>query len=251
MQYPDESSILYHSHHRLHMEDLPLWLDLAERQGGAILELGCGTGRILLPLATAGHRVLGLDRDAGMLAVLANNLTAFLSVKVDVIQADMAAIPLRAIFNLVIMPCNTFSTLLDDERRNVLGWISKHLAAGGVFAASLPNPHFLQSLPNKSDAEIEEVFFHPLDGEPVQVSSAWKRTQRYFNLTWHYDHLLEDGRVQRVSIQVRHNLLTVAEFLSEFSEAGLQVVGMYGDYDRSPYDGDAPNLILLATAPAF
>ena len=251
MPYSDISPILYHSHHSLHMEDLPLWLDLAESHGGSIIELGCGTGRILLPLAEAGHRVLGLDRDAGMLAFLRNCLTAPLAARVDIVQADMAAIPFRTVFNLVIMPCNTFNTLTEDERRYVLGWISKHLAAGGLFAASLPNPHFLQSLPKQSEAEIEEFFFHPLDGEPVQVSSAWKRTSRDFTLVWHYDHLLKDGRVDRVSTQVRHNLFTVSEILSEFSEAGLRVEGMYGDYDRSAFDRDAANLILLAASAAF
>jgi len=233
------------------MEDLPLWLDLAERQGGTTLELGCGTGRVLLPLADAGHRVFGLDRDAGMLRFLVSRLSTSLAIRVGVVRAEMVAIPFKSVFNLVLIPCNTFSTLSKDERFHVLGWVSQHLAEGGLFAASMPNPQFLQSLPRISEADVEEIFIHPLDGEPVQVSSAWKRTQRFFILTWHYDHLLKDGRVHRTSAQVYHNLLSVAEILAEFTQAGLDVVEIYGDFNKSTYAQDAPNLILITKLAEF
>ena len=54
---------LYHAHHSRNLEDLPFWQELARQQGSPILELGCGSGRVLLPLARAGYNVVGLERE--------------------------------------------------------------------------------------------------------------------------------------------------------------------------------------------
>ena len=61
---------LYHAHHGQYQEDLPFWLKLANQQGGPVLELGCGTGRVLLPLARGGFQTVGLDNDLEMLRFL-------------------------------------------------------------------------------------------------------------------------------------------------------------------------------------
>jgi SAM-dependent methyltransferase len=81
---------LYHAHHNLYADDLPFWLDLAGKVDGPVLELGCGTGRVLLPLAQAGRQVYGLDNDWEMLRFLANRLTPDLRSLADLIQADMS-----------------------------------------------------------------------------------------------------------------------------------------------------------------
>ena len=59
--------LLYHAHHNRYKEDLPFWLELAARHGDPVLELGCGSGRVLLALAQDGYQVYGLDNDPGML----------------------------------------------------------------------------------------------------------------------------------------------------------------------------------------
>ncbi len=84
---------LYHAHHNRHLDDLPFWQGLAARQGGLILELGCGTGRLLIPLAEAGYRLVGLDYDAGMLEALQARLPATSAERVGLVQADLRAIP--------------------------------------------------------------------------------------------------------------------------------------------------------------
>jgi hypothetical protein len=84
--------------------------------------------------------------------------------------------------------------------------VRQHLAPGGIFAASLPNPLRLASLPARGPAEVEETFPHPRTGNPVQVSSAWQRRKDAFTLTWHYDHLLPDGQVERQTVETCHSL---------------------------------------------
>ncbi len=237
---------LYRAHHGAHLEDLPFWLALAARQGSPILELGCGTGRVLLPLARGGNQVYGLDYDAGMLAELKRQLPGELHSLATIWQADLAAFHLARRFSLVILPCNTFSALSIDVCRRMLANTFAHLLPGGLFAASLPNPDLLARLPAQPDPEVEEIFAHPLDGEPVQVSSKWQRKRGLFELDWLYDHLLPDGRVERTRITVRHRLDPPGSYRNLIEESGLTLEGQYGDFDFSPYKPGSPNLILIA-----
>ncbi len=137
---------LYHAHHSLHSEDLAFWLDLAAKQPGPILELGCGTGRILIPLAQSGHTVVGLDNDPGMLALLKSHLPPLLSHKPLVIQADFTQFHLGRTFGLVLMPCNTYSTLSPEARRSTLVSVRAHFQPGGMFAVCFAQPRLAAQL---------------------------------------------------------------------------------------------------------
>jgi SAM-dependent methyltransferase len=243
--------LLYHAHHARHTEDLPLWQELARRYPGNILELGCGTGRVLLPLAQAGHPVLGLDRDAQMLAYLQSQLPAELSGQVLLIQADMAAYAFSRHFSLILLPCNTFSTLPGGTRLRVLELAHQHLIPGGCLAVSLPNPAVMRRMPADGEPEVEETFAHPLDGEPVQVSSAWRRAEGKFHLTWTYDHLRPDGQVERHTLTASHELAPFEHYQAQIEQAGLQLSAAWGDYDASPYTHQSDHLLLLAVRPDF
>ena len=238
---------LYHAHHNRHLEDLPFWLELARRYDGSILELGCGSGRVLLPLARQGHRVVGLERDAEMLTVLHEVLTPDLEVQVQLVQGDMAAFNLGQHYALILLPCNTLSTLDAAQRLGMLECVRRHLRPDGLFAASLPNPALLRRLPRSAEPELEESFPHPLDGEPVQVSNGWLRTSRHLTIQWHYDHLLPDGQVERISTQARHELASADDYAAELAAAGLRPVERYGDFDGSIFHPQSPYLILTAS----
>jgi len=237
---------LYHTHHNRDIEDLPFWLSLAVQQGGPILELGCGTGRVALPLARAGYAVYGVDRDASMLAFLQASLLSSTCLSLIMIQADLTAFHLEKNFSLILLPCNTFTTLSSNERRAMLVCVKNHLTKGGLFVASLPNPSRLARLPLHSEIELEDVFQHPLSGEPVQVSSSWDHIDQYFTLSWHYDHLLPDGLVERLTVITRHDLSPLKVYLEEMKAVNLRIETKYGDYDRSRYHRNSPNLIILA-----
>ena len=238
---------LYHAHHDLHREDMPFWLNLAAQTGGPILELGCGTGRVLIRLAQAGWGCVGLDRDLGMLHYLVSNLPPALKVKPQLVAADISRFALQEQFPLILLPCNTYSTLTTQQRLDCLSRVRRHLKPGGIFAASLPNPEIWDQLPARSDAEYEEEFILPHTGNPVQVSSRWRCRKKTFTIRWIYDLLLPDGTVKRMVMEAVHYRTPVNTYLDEIHSAGLEILCMYGDYDKSPYRVDSPSLIIVAT----
>ncbi len=239
---------LYHAHQNRYLDDLPFWLGLASQAGSPVLELGCGTGRVLIPLAEAGFRVYGLDNDLSMLRFLQGACSADKIPAPALISADISSFRLAIQFPLIILPCNTYSTLAEDARISALNCIVDHLKPGGLFATSLPNPELLTSLPANSKLELEDEFILPQSENPVQVSSAWQRTKEAFNVTWCYDHLLPDGKVERTSYTLSHSLASTDAYIQEMQAAGRRVVGTYGDSDRSEHTPDSPQLILLASS---
>ncbi|MBN1537209.1 MAG: methyltransferase domain-containing protein [Anaerolineales bacterium] len=236
---------LYHAHHSLQLEDLPFWFDMAKRFSAPILELGCGTGRIFSPLSKAGYKLIGIDNDIDMLSYLRNHWDG--NASPALFLADMTSFHLRPIFRLVILPCNTYSTLTVEQRRSVLACVRGCLKKNGAFVVSMPNPDLLKRLPKESTVEVEEIFPHPVDGEPVQVSSAWKRTQDIFSLTWYYDRLFPDGHVKRSTTQICHYIQNSDLYVEEFRQAGFEDVATFGDFDKSPFGDDSPNLIVVAS----
>jgi SAM-dependent methyltransferase len=240
---------LYHAHHSLHMEDLDFWLRLAQQQGGPILELGCGTGRVLVALAQHGFQVYGLDRDAAMLAFLRSHTLSKQSAFIRIWQANLAKFRLEKSFGLILLPCNTLSTLNLHERNAAFNCVYQHLAPGGVFAASIPNPRLLSRMPRSSNEELEETFSNPQGGGPVKVSSMWKRTRFEFILTWIYEWQAGAGQSERLERTVIQRLDPPYAYMQAISGAGLIVTDTFGDFDRSPYRPDSANWIVVAQKP--
>ncbi len=238
--------LLYHVHHKTFQSDIPFWLDLARRQGSPVLELGCGTGRVLIPLADAGYNVYGLDNDNDMLTFCRQRVSPRIQENVNLILADFTSFDIEIQFPLILMPCNTFSTLRESSRKSALASISKHLHPGGVFAVSVPNPAVLSRLETSEIPEMDMSFPHPATGNPVQVSYSTKRTDQNILLEWYYDQLLPNGHVNRLKISTLHWLTTKAEYLQEFTQSGYAIINTYGDFDYSPLKVDSPNLIIVA-----
>src|ERR1051326_6676889 len=128
-------------------EDLSFWLELAEEFGGPILELGCGTGRVLLNLARRGYAVTGIDNSPEMLdrleAKLKQASTGHLATPPTLIRAAMTDFNVTGAspFSLGLIPFNTFMHLLTPaDQIAALSCIRRHLKLGGALALDLPNP---------------------------------------------------------------------------------------------------------------
>jgi hypothetical protein len=145
------------------------------------------------------------------------------------------------------LPCNTLSSLSSAALRATLACVFGHLRPGGVFAASLPNPHLLARMAKYGPEEVEEMFPHPEDGEPVQVSSAWERDDQFFSVSWYYNHLLPDGKVERTHVVVKHQLLPADAYLEMLKGVGFHTIELYGDFTKAPYQRASPQLVIVAS----
>jgi SAM-dependent methyltransferase len=115
--------------------DLPLWRELADQEGGPILDVGAGTGRVALDLARRGHEVVALDRDPALLDALTDRGA---DLPVGAVVADARAFDLSRRFPLVIAPMQTLQLLGGHQgRARFLRCARAHLTPGGLLAAAL------------------------------------------------------------------------------------------------------------------
>lgn len=238
--------VLYHLQHANETEDISFWSQLASDMGGPILELGCGTGRLLMPLIEAGCSVVGLDINFRVLSYLLKSIPDDRDNRIHIFQSSLDTFHLDRKFSLIFLACNTLSTLSKSTRARSYSRVNEHLMEGGIFAASFPNPSYLRSLPVIGELEVEDIYLHPETGNPVQISSGWKRLKSSVVFQWQYDHLLPDGRVERSTVDTEHALTGIDEYISELKAANLGNIKLYGDYQGNALDDDTPYAIICA-----
>src|SRR5262249_43856359 len=125
----------------LDRRDVGFWRELARRVKGSVLELGCGTGRVTLPVARGGARVVGVDRSAAMLAQARRRVRrAGLGPRVALVRSDIRALPFRkrARFDLVMAPYGVLQSLVrESDLTEALSSVAAVMNRGGVFAIDL------------------------------------------------------------------------------------------------------------------
>lgn len=248
------TSDLVRIHHADYDEDLPFWI--RHTQGlDPILEIGCGHGRVTLPLLGEGREVVGLDRDGESIAYLKGILEKYPDEdrqRISLVKVDILEFQSDAPFGSVIIPCNTYSTFTAKDRVRLLTIAISSLKEGGAFIASLPNPQqTLRIFSEISQGEVIEdpdpeiVIDHPETGYPVQVSSRIRIAGESLFWDWIYDHLHPDGRVERTLVTVEHFPELPDKILAEMYEAGFREVVCQGDFAGAEYDKNSPYLILI------
>lgn len=236
-------------------EDLDFWLELAEEYGDPILELGCGTGRVLLHLARRGHSVTGIDNSPEMLARLESkgvqlNAPTRARLDVSIVRADMKDFTTEQRFRLALMPFNTFMHLLTlEDQIAALTCIRRHLQPGAALALDMSNPGAAYAAPaGEQGLTLERTF---MDGERMvqQFSSvAIDRAAQLARITWLYDSVGPDGAVQRAIVPLTLRYTFPGEMRLLLEKCGFTLAHLYGDYQRAPFADGSPRMIVVATA---
>ena len=239
------------------VDDIPFYVQLAREsavQGLPVLELGCGTGRVTLPIAAARVDVTGLDASAAMLAVARAKATD--PGNPVWVEGDMANFRLDRAFGLVIIPFRSFLLLLTVEQQlSCLRCIREHLVAGGRLALNFFNPDLLimaQRLARKRSA-----FQRVAEDGPAQGGNTrrWEKTAYHTgsqSLDWtqRWDQLANTGAViARVERNLRMRYIFRYEMEHLLARVGLTVEALYGWFDGRPFDDASSEMIWLARKP--
>jgi SAM-dependent methyltransferase len=232
--------------------DLPLIHQLAGQANGRLLECGCGTGRVLLSLACAGHTVTGLDNSEAMLALAQAKLaqeTAEVQARVNLVQADMTSFTLDGRFALALISYNTLFHLPSAQVIQALSCLRRHLLADGRLFIDLTNPFALAQIPNDRMLTLEHTFTDPDSGDTVlQLASNWLEDEtQILHITWLHDATpAQGGPIHRTISQFKYHYLYPHQLELLLGQSGFQLEMLWGDYDGSPFDEESDRLIMIA-----
>lgn len=236
--------------------DVAFYVDEARNSGGPVLELGCGTGRVLIPMARAGLEVTGVDASPCMLRICRHRLSAELpeiQSRVTLIEADMRSFDLGSRFALATIPFRPFQHLVTvDDQLVCLAAIRRHLSDNGRLVFDLFNPSLdlLANHPLGVESGHEPEFVMP-DGRHVircYRTIAQDRFQQTGSHELIYDVTHPDGSKERLvhSFTLRYLFRFEVEHL--LARAGFAVEHLYSDYARAPYGAQYPgDLIFVAS----
>src|SRR5690348_11544068 len=234
--------------------DVDFYKEWAAQQGDPVLELGCGTGRILLRLAQAGHRVCGLDLSPHMLARCREKLHPLaddVQQRVTLVQGDMTGFDLNEKFSLIIIPFRPFQHLLaTEDQLACLAHAKRHLTATGRLivdffqtdARRMHDPFFLQERPVPGEVSLP-------DGRIVRVRErtvAFHRAIQCNDVELIYYVTYPDGHTERLPNPFRIRYFFRYEVEHLLARVGFRVSELYGDFTRAPLRDDSPEMIFIA-----
>lgn len=234
-------------------QDVDFFVDMAQQSKGPVLEIGCGTGRVLIPTARAGIEIVGLDSSLAMLAICREKLgrePLEVRAKAELVEGDMRQFDLARAFRLVTIPFRPFQHLISvEDQLACLGTIRQHLAAGGRLVLDLFNP----SLPHLADDRLIEDWnreppFTMPDGRKVLqrlrilARDFFKQTQ---DVELSYCVSYPDGHEERLVSRFTMRYLFRYEAEHLLVRAGYEVEDVYADYDRSPFGSKYPGELIF------
>lgn len=231
-------------------DDLPVLEAYAARTGGPVLELGCGTGRVLLHLARAGYQVTGVDLSLAMLEIArAKAEAAGLMKRIALIAGDYGEVALGGPYRFACTVMNTFLHLPNQAAQvQALKHWREHLAPGGLLLIDVlhPDPATLSGLDGR--LEFWGTWQDPTSGHTVMkfLSRTVDPARQTLHVRHIYDEIAADGQLLRT--QATYDLRYIGRFEAELllEKAGYVLEGVYGDWQMGPLESDSQRMILVA-----
>ena len=250
----DQIARFYDLTHASLTADLPFVVQLAQQTGGPILELGCGSGRLLLPLARTGHGVIGLDLSGVMLdraRVRLAQEAAAVQQRISLHQADMTrfTLPGAPTFGLAMIPYNTLLHLDTTQALAALRQVRGYLGENGRLFIDLDNPVDIANTPEDALLSLENVLTDPETGELIVhlASNRLDTAEQTLHITWIYDvSAANGGLVHRTVAHGTYHYRYPHQLELLLQEAGFKLLHLWGGYDKSPYDEESDRLLVLA-----
>lgn len=218
----DAIAELYDPWSRSVVEDVGFYVEEAREAGGPVVELGVGTGRIAIPVASEGVPVIGVDSSPGMLEVCRRQgELAGVAHLLDLRLGDLRHPPVEKRVHLVTCPFRAYLHLRSDEERlEALRAARQLLVPGGRLVFDVFAP---------SRDDIEETHGRWIEREPgIWEKAEWDEPSRTLTLS---------VRGERGGSTMQLAWLSVEDWRRLIAAAGLELAALYGWFDRRPYRG--------------
>jgi ubiquinone/menaquinone biosynthesis C-methylase UbiE len=240
------------AHHAMLDHDVSFFLGhLPSRKRLRVLEVACGTGRAAIPIAQAGHRVVGIDHAADMLAIARRKRDAagLTDKQLTLIRQNALSLKLSGIFDWGCIFFNTFlgfATIAQQD--SALRGIHRHLVRRGrvwldVFFPDierLARPHSRQLEPNLFFVDsLEQAVYRHTEIRPGRASQIQA-------VTFHYEWFDARGRHRRAKREFDLTWIMPREMEVLLERNGFELEAMYGDYDGSQLGDHSPRMITVA-----
>ncbi|MCY4064283.1 MAG: class I SAM-dependent methyltransferase [Chloroflexi bacterium] len=241
----------YDAENRDKTDDLKMYFRLAAENTGDILDVGCGTGRVLIHLAQQGHRVCGIDNNPAMLKQLERKLERLppLRDRIIAVEADVSRHNFERRFGLILLTYNALMHFIEQERQiALLGRLRSWLAADGKLVIDLPNAGPVFASEDTDSLVLERIFLDDESGHMIMLQSvsALDRAAQLLHVDWIYDEIDGEGAVQRhlAPHTLRYFFLPELQLLLE--RCGFALEQVFGDTEEGDYSADSERMIVYA-----
>ena len=233
--------------------DVPFYVDLARKSGGPVLEIACGTGRVLLPIARQGIEIEGVDNSESMLRILRRNLAREpreVRERVTIHEGDMRDFRLEKKFQLVTIPFRPLQHMYAvEDQLAALTTAAFHVEEGGSLAFDVFFPNF-EGIPANIGKEILDLEW-TVDAEPRKVvrrffrKKSYDKIQQTFSGEFVFRTYEGDNLILEETGPLKMSYYTYAHLRALFLLAGLEPVEEYGSFAREPLDNTSQEMIFV------
>lgn len=232
-------------------DDITLYLELAQQYDGPIIDIGCGTGRVMIPLAREGYTVHGIDTEMAMLERARRVMDTDQQLASNMIlhHGDVLTYDMDTKFGLTLVPYNGLMHFFPQEKQiTALQKLRQWTADDGLLVLDLPNAGEVFATQETDAIMYERSFLEPSTGHMVmqQSHSYLDRVDQMLRVTWIYDEITGDGTLKRTVAPLLLYYYFFSEIKLLLAQAGFEVESVYGDVEYGPYEDGCERMLVFA-----
>jgi ubiquinone/menaquinone biosynthesis C-methylase UbiE len=232
--------------------DVPFFLGHLPRRRQRVLDVACGTGRASIPIAQAGHRVVGIDYAQDMLdiTIRKRDFVGLTSRQLELKKQDARDIRLgNQCFDWATIFFNTFLGFVTlAEQDAVLRSVHRHLRPRAKLWIDIFQPNLEILAHPESKNHDPSVFWVPALERTVQRTVDIRRdpSKQLQRITFNYRWFDKEGDEKRETVEFDLTFIFPRELQILLERNGFALEQIYGDYDGSKLNADSPRMITIA-----
>ena len=213
------------------------YLEEARRSGGRVLELGCGSGRLTIPIAQAGVEIVGVDLSQRMLE-RARAKASMHGVDIQFVEADMRSFDLPDKFAAILIPGNSLLHLVSvDDLRQCLASVRRHMAPDGrlIFDVSKWSLSRFDA-PRHSQFQMGEI--------SVDETGTYDAANQVRHIVWHFS---KPNQPDYLVTEYQLRVIFPQELLLLLDATGIRLEARYGEFSREPFVSSSPRQVCICS----